>query len=313
MLEHLVIVPPTQAIHNAPLALPLTFGAPQLRLLNLKHFTTPIRLSLLSTGPGLMTLTLKCINPSTFLHPNHLFEALSLLPQLEKLDICFFSPSPSHEIRTRLLHSPIVTHTTLPNLRVFQFWGVSSYLEALLPNMTTPLLEMLIVSFFHQLNFSIPHLRQFVTTKLNLRFSSARLLFYHEAVAIFMYPLEVDRPHTLFIDVDCEHLNWQVSSLAQIFNFLEPAFSTMVDLTLDYTEHVFSSGQHQQAGHRLWCDLLGLFTNVRTLRMHKGLVGELSHCLCSEGESLQLLPKMKELICPSESVDDNTFTPFIHE
>jgi hypothetical protein len=179
--------------------------------------------------------------------------------------------------------------------------------------MTTPLLDMLIVSFFHQLSFSIPHLGQFVTTKLNLRFSSARLLFYHEAVAVFMYPLEMDRPHTLFIDVVCEHLDWQVSSLAQIFNFLEPAFSAILDLTLDYTEHTSSPGRHHQAGRRLWRDLLGLFRNVRTLRVHKGLVGELSHCLCSEDESLQLLPEMKELICPSGSVDDNTFTPFIHE
>jgi hypothetical protein len=47
--------------------------------------------------------------------------------------------------------------------------------------------------------------------------------------------------------------------------------------------------------------------------VHKGLVGELSDSLCSEGESLQLLPEMKELICPSGSVDDNTFTPFIRE
>ena len=311
-LEHLVIVPPTQARHNAPLALPSTFEAPQLRLLNLKHFTTPIGSPLLSVALGLMALTLKCIDPSTFLHPNHLFNALSLLPQLEILDICFFSPSPSREINMQLTRFPIVTHTTLPNLRVFQFWGVSSYLEALLPNMTTPLLETLIVSFFHQLSFSIPHLGQFVTTKVNLRFSSATFLFYHEAVAIFMHPLETDSPY-MFIDVVCEHLDWQVYSLVQIFNFLEPAFAAMEDLTLDYTDHIFSPGRHHQAGCRLWRDLFGLFRNVRTLRVHKGLVEELSHCLCSEGESLQILPEMKELICPSGSVDDNTFTPFIHE
>ena len=311
MLQYLSIMPPT--IHIAGLALPSTFEAPQLRLLNLKHFTSPIGSSLLSTAFGLVVLTLKCINPSTFLHPNHLFEALSLLPELEKLVICFFSPAPRRDVEMQLLHSPIVTHITLPKLYVFEFWGVSSYLEALLPNMTTPLLKVLIISFFHQLRFSVPHLRQFVITKEKIRFSSARFLFYHEAVAVFMYPLAGNSHHTFFIDVVCEHLDWQVSSLAQIFNFLEPAFSAIADLTLDYTVHSLSSGRHHHAGRRLWRELLGTFKNVRTLCVHKGLVGDLSDSLCSEGDSLQLLPELKELICPSQNVDDDTFTPFIRE
>jgi len=137
MLEYLLIVTPT--VHDARLALPSTFEAPQLRLLNLKHFTTPIGSPLLSTASGLVALTLKSVDPSAYFHPNHLLQALSLLPQLDKLDICFFSPAPSREIKMQLLRVPLVTHTTLPNLRVFEFWGVSSYLEALLPNMTAPL------------------------------------------------------------------------------------------------------------------------------------------------------------------------------
>jgi len=311
ILEYLYIAPST--IHNARMALPSTFEAPRLHLLNLKHFTTPIGSPLVSTASGLVTLTLKCIDPSTFLHPNQLFQALSLLPQLEKLDICFVSPAPRHEIERQLLRAPIVARTTLPNLRVFEFWGVSSYLEALLPNMATPLLEKLVVSFFYQLSFSVPHLAHFVTTKKNLMFGRARFLFHGGAVAIFMYPLARAMLHTFFIDIVCEHLDWQVSSLAQILNFLEPAISTVVDLTLDYREHSLTSERHHQAGRRLWRELLGSFRNVRTLRVHKGLVGELLRSLCSEGESLQLLPEMKELICPLESVDDKTITPFIHE
>ena len=311
MLEYLYIAPPTIPEHR--LALPSTFEAPQLRLLNLKHFTTPIGSPLLSTAFGLVAITLKCIDPSTFLHPNHLFQALSLLPRLEKLDICFFSPTPKREVEMQLLRAPIVTHITLPRLRVFEFWGVSSYLEALLPNMTTPLLEKLVVCFSHQLSFSVPHLAHFVTTKDNLRFGRARFLFYRGAIAMFMYPLARAMPHTFFIDIACQQLDWQVSSLAQIFNFLEPAFSAVADLTLDYREYDLSSGRPHQAGPRLWRELLGSFRNVRTLRVHKGLIGELSDTLCSEGESVTLLPEMKELICPSGSVEDNAFTPFIRE
>jgi hypothetical protein len=53
---------------------------------------------------------------------------------------------------------------------------------------------------------------------------------------------------------------------------------------------------------------------VKTLRVHSGLVGEVSRSLISDVESpLEVLPELEELICPMGRVDDKTFAPFIHE
>ena len=312
MLEYLYIAPPT--MHNAHLALPATFRAPQLNLLTLHRFPSPIESPLLTTAVNLVRLWLRWIHPSTNIYPNHLLQGLSLLPRLQNLIISFSSAIPNREIERHMLHTPNTTHITLPNLHFFQFGGVSAYLEALLAHMNAPLLKALSVAFFNQLSFSVPHLGQFVTIAENIRFNRVDFLFHHKTVAVFMdFSLSASIP-TLDIHVDCEHLDWQVSSITQILKFLSPLFSTVVDLSLGYWSHTPSSDRHDQADHSLWRELLGSFRDVQTLRVHDGLVGELSRCLTSDGEpALEILPRLKKLVCPIGSDDENTFARFVHD
>jgi hypothetical protein len=213
-----------------------------------------------------------------------------------------------------MLHTPNITHITLPNLRFFEFGGVSAYLEALVSHINAPLLKRLSVNFFHQLSFSVPHLGQFVTAAENIRFSRVDFLFYHKAVVVYMYFSLSGSSPTLDIGVDCEHPDWQVSSMAQIHNVLNPLFSTVVDLTLDYRSQKLSLDQHNQADHSQWHELLGSFRNVQTLRVHDGLVGEVSRCLASDGEpTSEILPELKTLVCPIGSRDEKTFARFVHD
>ncbi len=312
ILEFLSIAPPTK--HNTHLILPSTFQAPQLRILFLDHFASPIGSPLLTTAVGLSILTLLWIHPSTYPHPNQLLQTLSLLPHLEAFDIGFRSPISKRDLEGQLLQSPITTHVTLPNLYRFDFGGVSIYLEALLPRMTTPLLETLIVHFFNQLTFSVPRLLQFMTTTENLSLNSVRFLFHHEAVTVFVYSSVGTGVCSFTVDVYCEHLDWQVSSVAQIFNVLNPLFSDVVDLALDYREHTLSLEWHNEVDRTQWRDLLREFRNVKTLRVHNGLVRDLSRCLQLDGEPpLELLPELTELVCPVGSVNDKTFSAFIDE
>jgi hypothetical protein len=311
MLEYLYIAPPIK--HNSHFIFPATFEAPQLRLFILGHFAFPIGSPLLTTAVGLVILALRWIHPSTYPHPNHLLQPLSLLPQLETLELGFRSPIPNREIERQLSHIPIVAHVTLPNLHWFSFRGISAYFEALLPHMAIPILERFRVQFFNQLRFSVPRLLQFMTATENLRFSSVRFLFYHEAVAVFVTRVGTEI-EDFFLQVWCRHLDWQVSSTAQIFNVLSPLLSAVAELNLDYREHTLSSEGHNQADSTQWRGLLGSFRNVKTLRVHKGLVGELSRSLQLDGESsLDLLPELNELVCSAGSVDDKTFSAFIHE
>ena len=311
-VEYLYIGPPTK--HETRLILPRAFEAPHLRHLWLDHFPSQIRSLLLTTATGLVTVVLRWIHPSTYLDPFNLLQPLSLLTQLETLEIGFRSPVPKREIEEHLFHAPIMTHFALSNLRLFVFWGTSTYLEELLPQMITPFLETFTVHFFNQLSFSVPRLLQFMTTTERFQFGSARFVFHHGAVAVFMYTHVGYWLNTFYIDVTCKHLDWQVSSVAQIFNTLNPLFSEVVDLTLDYREHTSSSEWHNQVDCTRWHELLGSFRNVKTLRIQDGLVGELSCSLRMDEElTLGLLPGLRELVCPAGSVNDKTFAAFIHE
>jgi len=315
ILEFLQITPPVDT--DSRLILPSTFQAPQLRHLILDRLASPIGSPLLASAVTLVTLTLRLIHPQTYPHPNHLLQMLTYLPQLQRLLIGHFSPLPLPERDSdsrELLHGPVITDVTLPNLNWFSFWGISTYLEALLPYMTTPLLQTFIIHFFNQPSFSVSRLLQFLTTTKNLRFSGAKFLFHHEEVAAFLCSRVGDRVSKFNVEVICEHLDSQVSSMAQIFTILSPLFSAVEDLILDYKVHNLLPEWRSQAERTRWRELLASFTSVKTLRVHRGLAGELSRSLQSDGEPpLEILPELKELICPAGSLDEGSFTAFIHE
>jgi len=56
-------------------------------------------------------------------------------------------------------------------------------------------------------------------TKKNLEFCSIRILFYHEAVAVFVGARVGTAIEDFFMQVLCRHLDWQVYSMAQIFQY----------------------------------------------------------------------------------------------
>jgi hypothetical protein len=115
------------------------------------------------------------------------------------------------------------------------------------------------------------------------------------------------------INVDCWHLDWQVFSVAQIFNTLSQIFSAVEHLTLAYEIHNQSSGEHNEVDRTEWRKLLRSFSNVKTLDIKDGLVGELSRCLrLEDGEHpLELLPELQDFTYPAGSDADDAFTPFI--
>jgi hypothetical protein len=124
----------------------------------------------------------------------------------------------------------------------------------------------------------------------------------------------MDKWSSINIEILCRHLDGQVSSVAQISNFLYPLISEVVNLTIDYREHTLSSERHNQVDCARWRELLYSFRNVKTLRVHNSLVGEVSRALQMDvGPPLEVLPKLTALICPVGRVDDKTFAPFIRQ
>jgi len=316
MLDYLYIGDLTN--DHTDLMLPETFQAPQLRHLLLEGVACPLGSPLITTGAaGLVILMLNPVPSSAYFSPNDLLLGLTLLPQLMILGIRFLSSTPADDVERQLLHTPIMTFATLPELRCLAFTGDSAYLEALLTHITSPPLESFQIVFVDQPNNPLLHLQQFMNTE-QLRLTSATLRFNETFVFLGVYPREWRGLEPCFMAVHCEHLGWQVASLAQISNTLRAVVSAVEYLTLEYSRSPiwWSDWPDGLDGpdRAQWRELLRPFSNVKTLSVPKDLIGELSRSLQSkDGESpMELLPKLKELSYPASdgSVAGDAFTRF---
>ena len=296
---------------SAALMLPETLQAPNLHHVSLKGFAFPMRSPLHPTATGLVTLFLVMTHPSAYFQPNALLQWISFIPQLETLGIGFIFAVPNRDVERQLTHTPITTHITLPNLRLFVFQGVSAYLEAVDCRITTPRLEVLVIQLFKQLTFSVPRLQLFVNTTENLRFDDAVITFKDKDISVGMSLREADT-YAFIVTVDCWHLDWQVSSVAQIFNGLSQVFSVVEHLTFRHEVHSQSSEEHNDVDRIEWRNLLRSFSNVKTLDVGDGLVEQLSCCLrLEDGElPLELLPELQQLTYSGSSDIGNAFTSF---
>jgi hypothetical protein len=313
ILEYLILVDPSEE-KSTVFILSETLQTPRLRHLTV-DCSIPIRSPFLGTAAGLVTLNLAFYNPSTYFQPTVLLQSLSLMPQLEILLIGFHFPVPNRDVEGQLMRTPIMTHVTLPNLRSFAFQAISTYSEAVLSRITAPRLENFQVCYLERLTFPVPRLVQFMGRTENLRFDRAEFNFYSERVYVGVNPSETNMPEDAFsINVDCCHLDWQVSSVAQISNALSQIFSAVEHLTLAHKFHSQSSEDHNEVDRTEWHKLLRSFTNVKTLLIEHGLIGELSRCLpLDDGEHPpELLPELQELAYSGRGDADDAFTSFIH-
>jgi hypothetical protein len=295
MLESLSIVSRTE--DSTDLVLPTTFDAPHLCRLKLLHTALPVESPLLTTTVNLVILLLIDIPPHTYFHPDHLLIRLSLMPRLEILAIEFQSPVPCCDSTERsLLHAPITAHVTLPNLRLFCFGGTSTYLEALLTWISTPVLEELEVVFHTQLTFTFPQLLRFMSKTEKLKSNVVGLKFYSNLVKVVLIEDSRGKHLTtpLNIQIRCGHLNSQVASAAQILNALSPAFYIVEHLALYHKDFLWSD----RVEDIHWRELLKPFRNVEKLSVDGTLIGDLFRSLQSDcGEPpLGLLPELKKLV-----------------
>jgi hypothetical protein len=232
--------------------------------------------------------------PICLFPPNDLIQRLSLMPQLEILGIAFLASVPNRDVERHLLFTSMTTHVTLPSLRSFGFKSVRVYLEALLLRITAPLLEKLQIIFFNQLTFSVPHLVQFMGTTENLSFRSAKLVSHREAVFLRAYPQEGAKIYALYLQVGCNHLDWQVSSAAQIFNVLSPLFSAVRNSLLTTGRTVHRRRRRTKPTARFGATFFD-----RSAMSGGTLV------------ALELLPALTELSYPQPSDAGDGFTAFV--
>jgi len=315
ILEHLYIDPLSYNYNS--LELPETFRAPNLRHLVLVNFSLPVGSSLLATVTGLVTFSLSFLPPSVSWDPTDLLHKVSSMPHLQTLGISFLSNVPYHDVGRRVMNRQNVTHVVLPNLRWLGFQGGSTYLDALLPHMTTPRLEKLQTFFFNELFVSVKNIQQFISSAEILRFTSVSLRLGRIGFALQAYPRMGSRTYALsMVIIGHGGEDWSLSSTAQILDVLGPVFSGVMHLSVGICDknHMLWSGlpRFNQADRAQWRDILRSINNVKKLCVEDGLIREISGALkARDGEpTMEVLPDLKELICGAKFDADDLFDTF---
>ncbi|KAI0270364.1 hypothetical protein BGY98DRAFT_1100696 [Russula aff. rugulosa BPL654] len=301
ILEYLILGNNIKKTRTTVSILPETLQTPHLRFLAI-NCSIPIRFQLLTTAVGLVTLNLSLHHPSTYFQPTVLLQLLSLMPQLEDLVIILAFALTNLDVERQLMRTPSRLMSRFPT-----FAHLNSKLFALTKKRFLR----------EQLMFSLV---QFMGRIENLRFNRARFHFDIDGrtrvyVHWFVNLPETDMPTSdLAIIVNRRHLDWQISSVAQIFNALRQIFSAVEHLTLTYRVLDRSSEGHDEVERTEWRKLLRSFSNVKTLRVDSGLVIAISRCLrLDDGEHpLNVLPELEELIYYSWSGNaDDAFSSFV--
>jgi hypothetical protein len=90
-------------------------------------------------------------------------------------------------------------------------------------------------------------------------------------------------------------------------------FSTVEYLTLEHNAHSQSSEEHNEVDHIEWRKLLRSFSNLKNLRVAKGLVDELSRNLQEDDVELplELLSELQELTYARSDNTGDAFTSFV--
>jgi hypothetical protein len=302
------------------LMFPETFHAPHLHHLALSGLTLPTGSRLLTAAVRLVTLRLIMSSQSMYFHPNTLLQWLSFMPQLETLNISLFI-RPNSDGERQLTDPPVMTPVTLPNLRHFLYQGhISTYLDILVHHITPfpKRLELhFSVDFSNESTLSVPRVVLSMKTKWNW-FESAKFKFSNWQASVVVYPRGEAEMYALTVTVESYVIDWLVSYVAQVYNSFGQIFSAVERLTLEYESEPYSSNGldlEENGFNRIeWHQLLGSFSNVKTLCIDNEFVKIVPRCLESDGGGLSsgLFPELQELTCSQNKKSDDAFTSFVN-
>jgi len=294
ILEDLTLSSTTE--EETSMVLPSTFSARNLRHLALQGVGFPTELPIFTYFTTLLTLTLTRIPARYYFHPGHLVTQLQGLHHLEELSIGFAIPIPLPSTEGDLLPAPM-PRVTLPTLKRLTFRGVAVYLENLVAQINAPLLERLIVALFFEIDFTLVSLTQFVHATSGLRCLSAKVLFKSGGVSIVTNDGEFLSSGGLTININCEHLDWQIDVATQCCAALEQVLYAVDELTLELNKDGMPSDWDDSLDSMLWRGLLLPFRGVKKLQIGSSLTFELSDALKSDAAELDLnpLPELQKL------------------
>ena len=286
-------------------------SAPRLRSLRLFGIPYPSIGRLLSSTTNLVHLSLWYIPHSGYIAPETIVPCLSTLPTLESLSLGFQYPRSQDSRASR--HPPPLTRIVLPNLTSFDFHGDIEYLEDILSQIETPMLDISRFHFFNQLVFDTPLLGQFIrrteafmtTHAARVEFSDPFDPFNPATIRIGLLEREetadddLDR-HVRWLIISCEPLDWRLSALTQVLNSFLSSLSMLESLKIGALYNFDLQGEIEAVQ---WQELLHLFTAVKKLTLKSEDTVRLLAPALQElaGErATEVLPALQNLVLDTE-------------
>jgi len=240
-------------------------SAPHLRSLELDGIPYPSIGTLLSSTTNLVRLSLFRIPHSGYIAPETIVPCLSMLPRLESLRLQFEYPRSRAQRESR--HPPPLTRVVFPNLTHLTFRGDIEYLEDILSQIETPILDEAIFWFFNQLVFDTPLLGHFIhRTEIFMTIPMARIQIFSENIVVTLSELEQTADYdreALRLSISCKPLDWQLSALAQVLNLSLSSLQTVESLEIQVRRKDWQ-GEIEDIQ---WRELLHPFTSVKDMTL----------------------------------------------
>jgi len=301
-------------------------SAPRLQSLTLHGIPYPSIGKLLSSTTNLVWLSFWHIPHSGYIAPETIAPLLSTLARLESFNFQFQHPRSLAHRANR--HPPPLTRVVLPNLTSLVFKGNIKYLEDILSQIETPMLNESHFHFFNQLVFETPLLGHFIRrTETFLTAHTAHVKLYSSGVHVRFSRQGMAKSDvtTLSSEIRCKSLDWQLSALPQVLNsFLSP-LSTLESLEIAVFDHSHEDWQGEIEVIQ-WREFLHPFTSVKKMSLNDDasvrLVAPALRELAGE-TAIEVLPSLQNLSLttsgwsPSgplkEAIEEFTATRQLHD
>ena len=272
--------------------LPETFlggSAPRLQNLQLWGIPFPSFPKFILHFTHIADLFLSNIPNSGYISPKVMATCLVALPHLKSLTIGFRSPPSGH----LQLSPPHLKRAALPALSYMASCGASEYFEDFVARIDTPRLTSLRITFLMDPIFDIPRLRNFIDRTEGLKsFNQAAIEFYDCKIRIVFGPAQFE------LGIICERLDWQLSSMTQIFSEQLPLLSYVERLELrGFRREGFEWKDDPDMDSAQWLELFRLFVTVQSLHVSERLVSPVARALqdLTEQTATEVLPVLRTL------------------
>ncbi|KAN0138218.1 hypothetical protein V8E53_004107 [Lactarius tabidus] len=287
-LEQLILL----SRDNMKKSLPSTFRwGTRLRSLHATRIAFPSLPQLLFPSHEIVEIQLHEVPITGYFSPEAFADAVFGMTQLRILSLHFTSLPPRRNYMR--LPPPPEERVILPALTCFKYRGTSKYLDCFVARIDAPNLDDMDITLFSQPTMDALQLGRFIdrievphpNSQANIRISSH---------AISIHFTRPGSPAQLTLRVSCEHLDWQLSSMAQICSRFSPFLSPVEDLYIETTNPPTVQGDMDSAR---WPGLIRSFRGAKDFRVTGELATAILQALGQE-RTIAMLPSLHDLCVP---------------